>query len=376
MGAPSGFDSKTSQYSAEVRLSHEPAADHGLDWLAGAYASYLTKDAPYVFATPGVFSSVTDADVNGHTGAAFGEFGWRFGSQWRLAGALRVEYDDRRMNWVSDQSGIYDSDGDGIPDASYATTDRVSHLKIRDTVPLPRLTLEFRPDVGQFAWITLERGYKASGFNLYATDPASASTPYEPEYGNYAELGYRLQSVNDRWDVGAIGFYTQLRDQQVVTVGDGGQSLVTNAGRSHNIGIELTATARLIRNLEMTGFAGYVEAVYDDYSTGGVNYDGQSFPNAPRQSYGVTLNWQPAPGWDVGAAIRHFSASDLYPTSTVQNAAYTLVDAQVSYRFQHWTLGLYGKNVTDATYYTRALDNTTVVAAPPRTVGVRLGMDF
>ena len=71
--------------------------------------------------------------------------------------------------------------------------------KTHDTVLLPRLTLEYRPDAQQFAWTTLARGYKASGFNQYATDSASAAQAYQPEYGNYAELGYRLQGLDDTW---------------------------------------------------------------------------------------------------------------------------------------------------------------------------------
>ncbi|MFA5495058.1 MAG: TonB-dependent receptor, partial [Porticoccaceae bacterium] len=377
-GGPSGYNMKTDSYSAELRLAREPNDGDKFDWLAGAYASHLKKQAPYLFAVPGYFRSYTSADIEGSTAAVFGELGWRFAPRWRLAGALRIENDGRRMGWLSEQSGVYDSDGDGVPDAPYVTTDAIRNLKIHDTVLLPRLTLEFRPDPRQFAWFTLARGYKASGFNLFATDLPSASTPYAPEYGNYAELGYRLRGASNAWDAGIVGFYTQLRDQQVVTntIENGGQSLVTNAGRSHNVGAELTASVRPGGTLEISGFAGYVKAVYDDYTNAGIQYDGRQFSYTPRRSYGLAVDWRPTARWNASLSVRHFSGSDPDPISTVHNPAYTLVDARITYRFSRWALSVYGKNVTDATYYTNALAGTTVVAAPGRTVGMGLTMDF
>jgi outer membrane receptor protein involved in Fe transport len=375
-GGPSGFHTRTRQYSAEARLSSEPAPAGGFDWLVGTYASSLKKEAPYLFEIPGYMRSSTEADIEGRTAAVFGELGWRFAPSWRLAGALRYEHDRRRMNWRSDQRGYYDGNGDGLPDTPYGFSAAIQGLKVRDNMLMPRLTLEFQPDAQQFAWATLARGYKASGFNLYATEPASAGTPYAPEYGNYAELGYRTRAADNSWEFGGTAFYTRLRDQQVVVIGRSGQSLVSNAGRSHNVGVELTGTVRPSHTLEFTGFAGYVKAVYDEYVNGGVDYAGEQFPNTPRHSVGVAVNWKPAPAWNAGLSVRRTGASHLYPNSRVRNDAYTLVDAHLDYRFQRWTLGLYGKNLGNATYFTRALGDRMLVAAQPRTVGLRASIDF
>lgn len=363
-GGPSGFDSRTKQYSGEVRLSGETARQGGFDWLVGGYGSHVRKQAPYLFEMTGVYSSATTADIDGKTAALFGELGWRFAPAWRLAGALRYEHDSRRMRWTSTQAM-----------GGFAMTS-ATPANVRDNVALPRLTLEFRPDERQFAWSTLARGYKASGFNQYATSEATAARPYAPEYGNYAELGYRLRGERRAWELGATAFYTRLRDQQVAVTDTGGQSGVSNAGRSHNKGLELNGTLRPASGLELSAFAGYVRAVYDDYINGGVNYAGKQFANTPRHSVGVSASWRPNAAWEAGMAVRRFGDSNLYPATTVLNGAYTLVDANLSYRLDRWTLGVYGKNLSDATYYTRALDGSTLVAAQPRTVGVRAAVDF
>lgn len=375
-GGPSGFDSRTRQFSAEARLSSAPALAGGLDWMAGAYASRISKSAPYLFEVPGYMRSATTAQVGGTTAAVFGELGWRFAAQWRLAGALRLEHGRRRMDWSSHQSGFFDSNGDGVPDTPYANAERIDGLRVRDSELLPRLTLEWTPAPEQFAWIALARGYKASGFNLYAYTPATAATPYAPEYGNHAEAGWRMQGASHRWDFGATVFQTRLRNQQVVVIGAGGASLVGNAGRSHSTGVELSASVRPAARLELKGFAGWVRAQYDDYRRGGEDFAGRQFPNTPRQSLGLALHWKPASGWETGMSMRRMGRSALYPDSTVSNAAYTLVDAHVSYRAGRWTLGLYGKNLGDAKYLVRALDARTVVAGAPRTLGVRVSVDF
>ena len=375
-GAPAGYDSKTRNFSAEARLASETAPEGGFDWMAGVYASSLKKTAPHLFETPGAFRSATHADVEGNTAAVFGELGSRFAPKWRVAGALRYEHDRRRLDWLSQQSGRFDSDDDNIPDTTYDTIDRVSGLKVRDNVLLPRLTFEFRPDAQQFVWASVARGYKASGFNLYATSPSSAESPFAPEYGTTAELGYRIKGNADAWLLSATVFHTRLRDQQVVVVGSAGQTLVANAGCSHSQGVDFNATVRPTRQLDINAYAGFVRTVYDDYVNGNVNYAGRQFPNALRQTFGVAVNWRPASGWEAGMAWRHVGDSNLYPASTVTNRAYDLLDAHVSYRIDRWTVGFYGKNLGDKRYFTRAMNANSLVAAAPRSLNVRVSLDF
>ena len=371
--ARSGYDMKNEQFSLETRLSGVAGA---FDWLAGAYGSHITRDSPYLFDSSPYYLSATTAGVKGGTVAAFGELGWQMAPAWRVAGALRLEHDTRKLDWSSRQAGLFDSDGDGKPDTPFDGTTVRNGNKVSDTVALPRLTLEYRPDTMQFGWLTVARGYKASGFNLYATAPDAASTAYRPEYGTHGEIGYRLRGAQRAWDLAATVFYTRLRDQQVTVTDTNGQSRIDNAGRSHSQGMELTGTLRPLPTLEVTAFAGIVHAEYDDYIKGGVDFAGKQFANTPRHSVGVGLTWQPSAQWDAGLNATRQGASNLYPASGTVNPAYTLVNAHLTYRVQQWTFGLYGKNLGDARYYTRALANNIVLASQPRTWGVRAGRDF
>lgn len=363
LGATNGFDLKLKGYNAEARIQRKATAQSPFDWMAGFHASRTDMNRPYLYDYAPFFRSATASQVDGTTMALFGEAGWHFAPSWRLGAGLRLTRDRREMAWSSNQNGSVES----------------LERKVNNTVWLPQLALEYRPDEQQFAWFKMSRGYKAAGFNVYATQSAAAGNPYEPEYAHHAEIGYRVKDAKHRWEVGAAAFYSRLRNQQVVIEGLGGATMTDNAGRSHIQGIELDAAWRPARALELRGHLGYAKAVYDDYVRGGTDYAGRQFSATPRTSFGVSAVWRPAENWELGVAARRIGKVYLQANDQVDDA-YTLVDAHLSWYHGNWTMGLYGKNLTDAKYLTRAIGDgrggTLVTAGAPRTVGVRLAYDF
>ncbi|SDJ56777.1 Outer membrane receptor proteins, mostly Fe transport [Pseudomonas delhiensis] len=372
-GGEAGYDMETRQYSAEARLNGERGK---WDWLVGGFLSHVRRDAPYTFDLSPYYLSDTKAKVTGDTAAAFGELGWRFQPDWRLAAGLRLEHNRRSMDWSSQQSGLFDSNGDGVPDTPFDSLEAFDDRKVNETEALPRLSLEYSPSDQHFSYLVLARGYKASGFNTYATGAAAAGNAYDPEYGNYVELGYRYRAPDNLWQAGANLFYTRLRDQQVIVEDVGGQTFTSNAGKSHNKGVELTATLFPLASVQLNAYASFVEAEFDDYSRGSVDYAGKQFPSTPRHSFGVSMDWAVTDCITFGTGLTRQGESNLYPSANIENDAYTLWDANLDYRLRQWSIGLFGKNLSDATYYTRAMANDMVIAGQPRTVGMRVGMEF
>ncbi|KAF1051461.1 MAG: Pesticin receptor [Stenotrophomonas maltophilia] len=371
--AATGYDNAESrQYTAEVRLNGK---QQEWDWLVGGFLSHQRRDAPYLYDMSPYYLSDTSAKVRGDTAATFGELGWHFQPEWRLAFGLRLEHNRRRFDWKSHQAYVYDSDGDGSYDASFDSRESVRD-SVNETVALPRVSLEFTPNEQHFAYAVLARGYKASGFNTYATSARTAGDAYDPEYGNYVELGYRYRDPSQIWEVSGDIFYTRLQDQQVTLEDSGGQTYVGNAGRSHNQGIELNATLRPIASLQLNAFASFVEAEFDRYERAGVDYAGKQFPSTPRHSFGASLDWAASDNLSMGTSLTRQGGSYLYPDVGLKTPAYSLWDANIDYRMGQWTVGLYGKNLGDSTYYVRGMSNGMVIAGQPRTLGVRLGLDF
>jgi len=362
-GATNGYDMTIKGYHLETRVQRQANADSPFDWMAGVHLARTELDRPYLYDFVPFFRSQTASQVDGTTAATFGELGWHFAPRWRVAGGLRLTHDNRKLDWSSDQNGAISS----------------LRRKVSNNVWLPQLSLEYRPDAQQFAWARVSRGYKAAGFNVYATQSVAAGNPYDPEYANQVEIGYRIKDASDRWQLGVVAFYTRLRDQQVVVEGQGGAIMTDNAGRSHMQGIELDAAFRPVRSLQLRGHLGYVKAVYDRYVRGTTDYAGQQFTATPRISSGLSLDWQPAEHWELGVSVRHIGKVYLQ-TNGQRDDAYTLVDAHLSWDYKNWTIGLYGKNLTDTRYLTRAINDgmggTLSVAGTPRTVGMRVAYEF
>lgn len=88
----------------------------------------------------------------------------------------RLKHDTRKLDWSSRQVGLFDSDGDGKPDTPFDGTTVRNGNKVSDIGgPAPPGPSNTGP-IPCTGWLTVARGYKASGFNLYATAPDAAST--------------------------------------------------------------------------------------------------------------------------------------------------------------------------------------------------------
>jgi len=370
--AQTGFDMVTRELSADTRLSGHKDA---IDWMVGVYAQQARRDAPYRFDMAPYFTSDTLAKRNGHTLALYGQTGWTFAPGWRLAAGLRIQHDRQRLNWRSEQSGYMDSDGDGIPDMPFSMTDTVRNASVTKTVLLPNLTLEYGPDERHFGWVKLSRGYEAPGYNLYATKRERAQYAYRPTLANYIELGYRIRGESARWELGATAFSTILHDHQVVGSVKG-LTVTNNAARAHSRGIEMTGMWRPVSVLELDAFVGVVDAKWDDFVLNGVDWAGQRFSTTPRQSYGLGMSWQPYSQWSLGINVVRHGRSTLATNSNFVNKPYTLVDAHVTYTGGRFSVGVYGQNLGNARYFTRAVSQNALVAGASRNVGVRVSMNF
>jgi len=359
-GAISGQDIRNRSASIEAQLR---GGDGMLDWQVGSYLARQKRHAPYTFDMTPFFKSATNADIRGTTAAAFGEMGYKIAQDWRLAGGLRLEHNRRDMDWRIDTLNGSDA----------------AHARTSNTAGLPRLTLEHRPqsgDIERFGWLTIGRGYKGPGFNHYSSDGDAARSAYRPEYNNFIELGQRWQGRDGRWSFSASAFQYWLHDQQVIELRNGGGSTTANARRSHARGLELAAHVHPVQSLELSGFAGVIDARYDDFlnPVDGVDYKGARFVQTPRHAFGMALAWRPGEHWELDMSIRR-QGEALLGTASDTNPAYTLADAHLGYRIGAWTLALYGKNLLDKTYFTSS-SGSVIVPAAPRTVGVRVAVAF
>lgn len=364
------FNENRRQFSNELRLAKQ---GERLDWLTGIWLARHEKQGPFSFSMRPYYVSDVDTNIKANTVAWFGQTQWRFAPGWDLTTGLRLERTEREFDWSAAQSGLADTDGDGIPDTPFAVNPSVRGMRTASTVALPKLALGVVPAPGHYLYASYAQGYKPGGFNHHSSNEFEARSGYDVERANQYEIGWRGQ-----WQgvsAGATVFRTDLTDQQVVENRVQGQ-ITTNAARSHSQGVELEVAVQATRALQVKANAGYVRAVFDEYRNRGIDYAGRQFPNTPKGSAGFSLRYAPGGAWEANASLARIGGSSLFPGTEVHNPAYTMLNASLAYRAGPWEWRLYGKNLLDASNFTRALDSGLVVAGAGRSVGVRLTREF
>jgi iron complex outermembrane receptor protein len=111
-------------------------------------------------------------------------------------------------------------------------------------------------------------------------------------------------------------------------------------------------------------------------------------PRAPKNSISVAANYEQ----DIGpgrltARLAYAWRSKIFfesDNNTIDinssEGSLGLVDASASYKVDSWTIGVWGRNLTDERYRRQALNSTgnaqRNIWAEPRTYGVRVGYEF
>lgn len=368
--AKTGFTMPTRQAGGTVTLSGSAGT---LDWRGGIFGQEMMRNTPYLFDMATYYYSNTTAVLNNANVAGFAELGWRFAPAWRLAPSLRIEHNQWSMShWSSVQAA-------SVPYA-YSITQTLPKQSTSHTAPLPGLRLEYHPQNQsgplQFGWLSYTRTSMPPGFSPHSVMPETAQVPFAASYGNNLELGYRLHSRTNIWSVEAIGYSHLISNLQVSASNVNGESVVATAAKAHTRGMGLSGLVRPLPSLTLNGFVGLTYAAYDRFVFAGQDLSGKQLNGTPKNSFGFGATWEPVKGWFVNFNVVRRGRTNLYPSSTLVNNPYVLVDAQIEKKWRWLNVAIYGRNLADARYLTRGLAVGQAVAANPRLLGFRVGVIY
>ena len=358
--------------SLEARWSHR---NHDpVSWLAGVFAQneqvdYDTRtrfsDAmvnnifppfnppqmPYYLwiQQPETYHKDSTADTN--SAALFAEGTWQVDPHWGITGGLRVAYERTSFDWHQDQQST--SPNAAAPDGSFAyANDR------NEAVLLPKVALSYHLDPERMLFASMVRGYRAGGFNTNATSVTSAQITYDPEFTWNYELGLRSAWLDRALTLDVTGFYIDWRDQQVYTNQSAFDVVRVNASRSHVLGAEAQASADLGAGLSLSGGGGLMQAEYDDRVgqemvnnvLTPVDYGGNRFAHVPDYTWFVGALYRHASGMFGLVDVHGQGATYVDDRNTEQADPYALLDGKIGFMAEHWSLALFGHNLTDETY--------------------------
>jgi iron complex outermembrane receptor protein len=322
--------------------------------------------------------------------AAFGEVTWKITDQFSVTGGLRynVEHKDAlTRNLVAPNSPTLYSNG---------SWDNVSY----------RVTANYKPSEDQLVYFTTSTGFK-SGFILSSSYTYPAPQPsVRPETVTGYEVGYKGRFAG--WlTLTAAAYYYDYKDIQLTVnnalsagAGNVGQTVLQNAARAKIMGAELELYGRFNRNWSgQIGLSYMPKAEYEEFQ-GGISYQvdpsglgailtasdlsGSRILRAPEKTLNAGLNYeQDLFGGNLSASVNYYYTDDFFLVvgEGSKQDSYSLVNGEVGWTdpSEHYTVSLWGRNLTNEAYYVSGFVNTggfSATWAKPREVGVRLSVAF
>lgn len=362
-------------------------------------------------ATPGLldgYGQSSDIRSTAVSAAAFGQLEWTVTQRLRLLPGLRLNYDDKRVDFATRvYGGLQTSDPALVALQRSILAPQAYSAGADDTNLSGNLTAAFQATSRLNAFATFATSFKSIGLNLSGvpTDatgaPALDAATVKPEDVRHIEAGIKTEPRRGV-TANVTVFNTDIRDYQanVVNAQVGVlRGYLANAERVRVRGAEVDATARLGRAASLYAAVAYTDGRYRRFTdapppleeTGGApvkDISGAVLPGISEWALAVGGEYA-RPATVLGTAGELFAALDVSYRSSFSSSAtpsrylvidgYTLVNPRVGFRFNDgWSLSLWARNVFDADYFellSAAPGNSGLVVglpADPRTLGVTL----
>ena len=305
--------------------------------------------------------------------------------------------------------------------ATYHLTSHVTDSRSKTyTQLLPKIGLTY--DLGENfgnVYALVAKGYRAGGYNIqmfsdilqadlnahqqdamrgdydveHTTqdyDNIAETITYKPEESWNFELGAHLNLFGGSTHFDAALYYMQIRNQQLSQMVPGFNygRMMTNAGRSHSLGAELTLRGRLADNrLDWSVTYGFTSAKFDDYSeetafnrytsvsladdplvayesgnsmtirVPGDVYDGNYVPFVPQHTLSAMADYHIGK-MTIGANVSGQGKIWWDEANTFAQKFYALLGAHIDYDFGPVGVSLWGRNLTNSRYTTFAIQSS------------------
>jgi len=413
-------DEETSrQHSYELRLANHTAG--GINWVAGAYYYDESQTEHYNDAAVPFQDSFVNEDLTTRSWAGFGQGSFSITPTLRFIAGARYTHESKSQKGstttILPVAEVSDDDGARTFDnASWKTG--------------------FEYDVADesMLFLTAATGFKAGGFVPSIQTPRNS---YGPEKLLAYTLGSRNRFADNRLQVNAEGFYWKYKDKQErylgITPSGATGLLTTNAGQATLYGASLDVQWLVSLHDTISLNAEYLHSRYNDFTYTVYNPRGGSYaPQATGCRLGTAVpapltpnpidtvqsvdcageSLPKAPTWSGSAGFEHtvnlstrglltaevdatFASRQYLTTDFIgsgSQAGYALLNSSLtlSTADRHWSIALWGRNLTDAAVYSAGFrypfsapvaaggDPTLVYSPirPPRTYGVRASYAF
>jgi iron complex outermembrane recepter protein len=241
------------------------------------------------------------------------------------------------------------------------------------------------------AYASIDRGFKAGGFNIGIITSVAERTQVDPEYLTSYEIGLKTTLLDRRLRLNLSAFYYDYTDLQVLSVNRQAGSAVPTLGLDNAAdatikGIEVEATAVPADWLDLGLNLGLLDAKYKNYLSGAIDpvtgdprdFSGNRMPGAPKFTAStfaqVTI---PLDEFETRWRVEYNYTGKKYYNNAEDELissgeGYGLLNLRVAFANpeQGWELAAWAKNVTGKAYIVDATD-TSGFGFVPRYYGER-----
>lgn len=199
----------------------------------------------------------------------------------------------------------------------------------------------------------------------------------KPEKGKQAEIGVKLQSINQRIQ-GALSYYDLTRKNVSESYTDEDQTYNIAVGKQKTKGFEAEAKAEINENWNIATSYSYIPTAKIIQAANNSDYVvGQRLNHIPKNAFALSTQYYFEPshlGWYLGAGVRYEGEHHLQRRAILLDLpSYTLYDAEAGYEAKNWRVNFSVNNLTDKTYY---LGSALIMFGDPRTFRINLTYKF
>lgn len=383
--------------------------------------------APVTFKRDGIQRLILD-NANGHIPADIGylsipdpEFpvdsdfligAWNFAlfhesvftlGKWTITAGLRLDYEGSRMDYDCLASLHYRFIPTMKTDKAFSTPYRGRSHQAAFKV-LPKLSVLYRASGDLSLYSTLSKGYRAGGFNtqifsdilqnemmnalmkdlgVYLDRPivsvSADNTQYDPETAWNAELGTRLRKKDLKAELSA--YYLAVRNQQLTVFPPGMSTgrMMTNAGRSRNMGTEAELDWTPGNYRAHISYS-WCDARFLRYDDGNQDYAGNHIPYVPQHTLYVGVGYSfPLSGCQLEVDLAAKGDGPIWwnEDNSHREPFRFLLDGRISLVFPKWEAYIRGENLANAdvrSFYFKSIGNEFFASARPRILLVGLSI--
>jgi iron complex outermembrane receptor protein len=366
-------------WTQDFRFESTPGAQR-TQWRAGAFYSDSTVDGqatrvfivpPSAFVPPNFVQTERSAFSVGQMNlAGYANLDQPVGEKTVLKVGARLERTESDLDRTKASSNSF-----GFPapqDPRLRAAQRHDYMSVSGAVVhsvSPSLNLQAKTSVA----------HKPEGYSGFTGNPLLARFGGEQIWAT--EAGVTFGPPKGRFGGSVLAFWNAIDNYQFErTVPNSTDFVVVNAAKVLARGFEAKFMWSPVEKVWWDFQAGYTDATFDDHrDASGARVDGKRVPFIPAATLrtGVTVDF--GQGWSANASYAAIGRSyfDERNTAMFAQPAYGIVNAQLRYRFDRYTVALYGQNLTDKNYY-QFINPEIYAGSPgaPRRVGVQFSFVY